>query len=160
MVGVLRGRSGRIEVIAAAIAIFVFLTGITSLPQLLAAFPRPDVANIDERHPRDKAVPGYQACSAVNRSSLQTGEHNDHEFVLCKGLRYAVLGSGVEGCGDLDIEVYDPDGELIRADRTRGHEPAVFFDSRGSGSYRVRVINESCPAERCKYMVRMYVDRD
>ncbi|HEX2080053.1 MAG TPA: hypothetical protein VHG08_20205 [Longimicrobium sp.] len=156
-----RAGYSRLETAAAILAIFVFITGISSVPQLLGRVrkdPLSTVAGTDERHPRDEAARwhGYEPCSAIHRSSLTQGEHADREFFVCKGQRHLVLGSGAEGCGDLDIEVYDPDGRLVRADRTRGRHPAVFFRADRGGKYRVRVLNVSCPDVRCRYMVRMY----
>lgn len=159
-------RAGRstIEVIAGILAIFVFVTGVSSLPQLvgvLRGMEPPEAPGVHERHPRDEAARyhGYEPCSAIQRARVRSGDHEDHEFVLCKGQRHLVLGSGGEACRDLDIEVYGPDRELIKADRTRGRHPAVFFRTSARGAYRVRVINESCPAVRCEYMIRMYARR-
>lgn len=92
---------------------------------------------------------------------VYTGQLNNHESEsLTLGLRsgndYAIVGVCDEDCSDIDLRLFDEDGDEIDADVETHDKPIVTVTPRESGKYRIRVIMASCSTSPCYYGVGVF----
>jgi hypothetical protein len=73
--------------------------------------------------------------------TLREGESKRYEPVLYRGTRYAFFGVGDEHIRDLDIYIYDMDGNLLAHDSDNGDTAITVFAPRSTGQFKVIVKN-------------------
>ena len=71
---------------------------------------------------------------------LEGRRDNVHRMGIEYGLNYTVLING-DGSSDLDVWVYDPNGDLVGSDESPDDQESVSFESQFSGTYTIRVGN-------------------
>lgn len=54
-------------------------------------------------------------------------------------------------CGDLDLALYDENGNLVSEDETTDDVPAVTVEPRWTGPFTLRVDMYQCTEEPCVY---------
>jgi hypothetical protein len=73
--------------------------------------------------------------------TLREGESKRYEPVLYRGTRYAFFGAGDQHIRDLDIYIYDMDGNLLAHDADDSDTPIAVFAPRSTGQFKVIVKN-------------------
>ena len=76
----------------------------------------------------------------VWQERVQAFDTDVHYVYFCGGLRAHVLFEG-DGDTDLDVKVYDMDGNLIASDLGMTDRGFVVFTPPRSGIYRIEVVN-------------------
>ena len=69
---------------------------------------------------------------------LGTSETVTYKVYMYSGNQYVVLGAGDNRVGDLDVEVYDSNGNLVASDRDYSAVSVAKFTPAYSGTYYVR----------------------
>jgi hypothetical protein len=95
----------------------------------------------------------------VEIGALRNGQSDEVAIELEGGAPYAVIAVCDTDCRDLDLELYSPDGALVKEDRRVSDFPHVRFRPESNGAYRLRVIMSGCTAEPCRYGVATFVLR-
>lgn len=99
---------------------------------------------------------GFNETGDLYEGSLDDdGEENVWITLSGRG-SYAILGACDEDCGDLDLFLYDEDGDEVDSDATIDAEPVVEVDNRRTQDYRVRVRMYNCGTEPCYYAFAVY----
>ncbi|WP_199330935.1 MULTISPECIES: hypothetical protein [unclassified Calothrix] len=70
---------------------------------------------------------------------------------LRRGVDYAILGVCDQDCRDIDLRLYDEDGNLIDSDTGYDDYPAVRVRPRWSGKFQIKVTMAKCRANYCYY---------
>lgn len=70
---------------------------------------------------------------------------------LKKGVSYAILGVCDEDCNDIDIELYDDNGNLIASDTEADDRPLVRVSPRWNARFRIKVLMPGCSNAPCRY---------
>lgn len=89
-------------------------------------------------------------------AQLTSGEVRSINFNLTAGMAYAFAGACDDNCGDLDLTLYDPNGNEVSSDGAVDAIPAVFTYVTQSGTYRLEANMYECSASSCEYRVRAY----
>jgi hypothetical protein len=85
---------------------------------------------------------GFRSGIRVEDSDqLRPGESKLYEPVLYRGTRYAFFGAGDQHIRDLDIYVYDMDGNLLTHDADNSDTAITVFAPRSTGQFKVIVKN-------------------
>lgn len=87
--------------------------------------------------------------------SLDDDEETSHEMTVNRGTDYVLFGACDNDCRDLDILVYDPDGDLVRRDVAADDNPVVVFTAAMAGKHRVKVVMADCRTEPCRYGLQL-----
>ncbi len=99
---------------------------------------------------------GYDPTDDQFDSSLDSGEEESHWVTLYRGDSYTFLGACDNDCGDLDLFLYDEDGDEVDSDVSVDAIPTVSVNPRRTGDYRIKVKMYSCSVEPCFYSVGVY----
>ncbi len=146
---------------AALVAYFVFIAaGFASL-NLIAVLPRTDedytsvvqeelraVAKNVENFYHDHGLEIGPA-SAIQMIELRDGEVREFAEHFDRGGSVAIIGGCDQDCSDLDLIVFDPEGDQIARDREADDRPLIWFDPQLTGEYRIVATMHSCATEWC-----------
>jgi hypothetical protein len=88
--------------------------------------------------------------------SLDQGETINYSFQLVAGRSYTILGVCDNDCSDLDITLYDPNGNQVAEDVLTDDKPVASVTARRSGRYRATISMASCSTGACFYAVAAY----
>jgi hypothetical protein len=75
---------------------------------------------------------------------------------LRAGVSYAIVGVCDEDCSDLDMQIFDENGNRIDFDNRSNDVPVVTVTPRRTGRFRVKVDMPSCSAAPCYYGVGVF----
>jgi hypothetical protein len=69
----------------------------------------------------------------------EEGRYVSNRISLVKGVQYAIVGGGDDGVKDLDLHVYNDNGDVVAQDVDADAFPVVTFTPRKSGYYIIRM---------------------
>lgn len=87
---------------------------------------------------------------------LLAGHSDTLTLQLRKGLDYAILGVCDEDCQDMDLKLYDENGNLIGTDEKPDSIPVVYVTPIWTGAFRLKVDIPDCRANRCTYGIAIF----
>ena len=99
---------------------------------------------------------GYTMSGDVYDGKLNADDIEDLTITLRPGTSYAFMGVCDEDCRDIDLRLYDPDGDEVAADVRTDDWPIVTVTPRFKGTYRVRVVMASCSRNPCYYGIGLF----
>jgi hypothetical protein len=71
---------------------------------------------------------------------------------------YRIDGACDIDCSDIDLQVYDTDGELLFEDTASDDLPQLAFDTDGAVSFVVAIRMVACATETCVFGLGLYSD--
>lgn len=85
---------------------------------------------------------GYQGgLRSQDADMVSEGEWKRYDLVLNRGVRYAFFAAGDQNIADLDIYIYDLDGNLMAHDDDFDETPVAILAPRWTGLFQVYVKN-------------------
>ena len=99
---------------------------------------------------------GYEMINEVYQGTLGNQESEMLTITLQADRAYAFLGVCDQDCHDLDLRLYDSDGDEVDADVSNDDWPVVKVSPSRAGEYRVKVIMASCSSSPCYYGVGVF----
>jgi hypothetical protein len=99
---------------------------------------------------------GYTLSGDVYDGSLNHGEYQILTITVRPGTSYAFMGVCDEDCHDMDLRLYDPDGDEVDADVRTDDWPIVAVTPRFKGTYQVKVVMASCSRNPCYYGIGVF----
>ena len=85
--------------------------------------------------------------------TLPNGYEKNHRLNLRRGTRYKIAAVCDNDCRDLDLKLYDENGNLIDKDFQSDDVPIVDVQPRRTATFKVVVQMESCHVSPCGYSV-------
>jgi hypothetical protein len=114
------------------------------------------VRNQVSQHDDFLSTRGYSMSGDVFDGSLKNQYYQDLTIALRPGTSYAFMGVCDQDCRDIDLRLYDPDGNELTSDVRTDDWPVVLVTPSYSGTYTVRVVMASCSNDPCFYGVGVY----
>jgi len=102
------------------------------------------------------AEQGYTATGEDWVSALGASETEEQVVTLGGGADYAIVAVCDEDCDDMDLAVYDPNGNMVDEDVESDANPVLEINGARSGQYRVEVRMYQCSSEPCYYAMGLY----
>jgi hypothetical protein len=99
---------------------------------------------------------GYSMTSEVFQGSLDDDESENFSVNLERGKDYVLWGVCDQDCTDVDLVIYDSDGDEVDSDLETDDKPLLHVVPSRDGRYRVKVTMVSCSAEPCRYGVGLW----
>ena len=99
---------------------------------------------------------GYHQTHQIKTGSLRERENEYLSLELDAGREYALLGVCDEDCSDIDLRLFDQDGDEVDADVETDDYPVVSVRPDRTARYRVKVIMATCSTSPCFYGVGVY----
>ena len=90
---------------------------------------------------------------------IDTLDRNRSEYLtvnLQGGTSYALVGVCDEDCQDLDLRLYDENGNLVSSDNTSDDTPVVSVTPSWSGQFQVKATMYECSTSYCYYGVGVF----
>ena len=100
-----------------------------------------------------RAQDGYQLSHGPEMSALAHGQREQHRITLRSGTEYLVFAAGDHDCGDVDLEIYDENGNHIDTDNLRDDIPVLTIRPRWTGPFLIQANMYHCRNSPCHYGV-------
>ncbi len=110
----------------------------TSLSPAPAQADSAAVANCLDEMVQGAAAQGRRL-RATDADSTAAKEAVDYRLTLYKGMTYVLIGCAEDGV-DLDIRLYDSNGNLVDKDGAEDNKPFVFVEPPATGEYVMQVL--------------------
>ncbi len=88
--------------------------------------------------------------------NLEQGSSETYDVPVQAGATYAIVGVCDQDCGDLDLALYDPYGNLVSYDQTDDDAPVVEVTATSGGTFTLQVTMFQCSDNPCYYGVGLY----
>jgi hypothetical protein len=99
---------------------------------------------------------GYTMSGDVYDGDLKNSYYEDLTIKLQPGTSYAFMGVCDQDCHDIDLRLFDPDGDEVASDVRADDWPIVSISPSYSGTYTLRVVMASCSKDPCYYGIGLY----
>ena len=109
-----------------------------------------------QSHEDNAADDGYRRMEGNRTGSMGVGDPESLSLSLQGGTEYKIVGVCDQDCSDLDLRLYDPNGNEVDEDVLADDIPILNATPGRSGTYRLQVIMVTCSTEPCFYGVGIY----
>jgi hypothetical protein len=99
---------------------------------------------------------GYSLTHEPMVDTLSNRYYDTVTLNLRSGMRYGLVGVCDSDCRDLDLRLYDGNGNLVDADTSPDDTPVVGITPRWSGQFYLRVSMANCRTNYCYYGVGVF----
>jgi len=123
------------------------LTSIISLLLVIMIFtPSTSWATLEEAKETARRIyklliiEGFEVLDYYSYGELDIGESTVFKRQFYRGNTYALIVAGCNYTEDIDIYLYDDDGDLIDKDKKPAQAGFVIFSPRYSGNYYIKIV--------------------
>jgi hypothetical protein len=102
----------------------------------------------------------FNLLGEVQRGVLQSNENMSIAVTLLEGTEYMVVAYCGEGCGNLDLALFDDMGNEVQADRLPDTEPLLALSAEKTGAFQILAETGECPDEGCVVAVGVMASTD
>lgn len=99
---------------------------------------------------------GYSMSHDIYNGRLDNHASTDLTLNLDGGKAYEIWGVCDQDCSDIDMVLYDDNGNEIDSDLLDDDKPLVQVTPRHSGGFRIKVTMAACRANPCRYGVGVW----
>lgn len=99
---------------------------------------------------------GYSPTHDLFHSSLDDNEYTYFYYELHKGWKYTLTAVCDNDCDDLDLYLYDENGNNIDVDTSSDYLPVVNVSPRWTGRFKLKVKMYDCDIEPCGTTVAVF----
>jgi len=75
---------------------------------------------------------------------------------LYRGTSYAIMGFCDQDCGDIDLKLYDDNGNLISSDTEIDDKPIITASPRWNAEFTLKVTIPSCSSVYCAFGIGVF----
>jgi hypothetical protein len=99
---------------------------------------------------------GYMRAAGPFAGGLMQQRAQSRNIMLRAGQDYRIVGVCDERCRDLDLRLFDPNGQLIAQDVLADAVPVIHVQPSFTGEHRMEVAMARCTGAPCWYAVNVY----
>ena len=99
---------------------------------------------------------GYQMSHEIFMGRLDDDANESLTIPLDGGNEYILIGKCDQDCSDLDLTIYDPNGNEVASDLATDDSPTLHIKSAVNGNYRLKVAMPACRVNPCRYGVGVW----
>ena len=100
---------------------------------------------------------GYSSNShELGAGMLAQGQREGSGIRLDSGVEYKIVGVCDSNCRDLDLFLYDENGNQVSRDASNDYLPIVTVTPRWDGRFLLRASMARCNKAKCGYAVRVF----
>ena len=102
------------------------------------------------------ALDGFELTHDVKFASLYDNRYDNYYFSLNRGVDYKIYAACDGDCGDIDLCLYDENGNEIDCDETSDDKPLVEVRPKWTGRFRLKVTMYDCRINPCKFGIGVF----
>ncbi len=110
---------------------------------------------LDNQEP-DNAQRGFALAVGPLAGTLASATSAQLPLTLRAGQQIRIVGVCDRSCGDLDLRVLNPRGDVIAQDVAGDDHPIIDLRAEMFGQHTIEVGMVDCDAPRCRYAVNVY----
>jgi hypothetical protein len=99
---------------------------------------------------------GYARAAGPFAGGLDQGRAQRRSIMLRAGQDYRIVGVCDERCRDLDMRLYDPNGQVIAQDVLADDVPVIHIRPGFTGQHTIEVAMTRCSGSPCWYAFNVY----
>lgn len=99
---------------------------------------------------------GYEQAFQYHVGTLRDDAEETFSLVLRDDREYPIVSVCDIDCHDIDLYVYDENGQLIDQDEKRDVIPVLYIRPRWTGEFRIRVKMFDCGREPCYFGIGVF----
>ena len=99
---------------------------------------------------------GYTMATDVYQGRLDDDESTNLTVTLERGKDYVMWGVCDQDCSDIDLVIYNSDGDEVDSDLETDDKPLLHVVPSRDGRYKVKVTMVNCSADPCRYGVGLW----
>ena len=99
---------------------------------------------------------GYEKTHDYKIKSLSSGRSDTFTVTLRKGWEYALLSACDNDCSDIDIKVFDENGNSVAEDKAVDALPVVEVQPKWTGEFRIKVTMYRCNDDPCYFGIGVF----
>jgi hypothetical protein len=99
---------------------------------------------------------GYTAFDSAYRGALRNGAVDTLTLTLPADREHVIVAACDEDCADLDLQVAEPDGAQVAADRAFDDRPVIVLPAGHPGAHTLTVSMAACAINPCRYEVAVF----
>lgn len=105
---------------------------------------------------REQDLEGYEPVLGPEIDVLELEDSVAYDLPVERDTEYMIIGVCDADCDDLDLAVYDQDGNQITSDFATDDYPVLEFRARRRGTWTLQVSMPGCAADTCVFGVEVY----
>lgn len=102
------------------------------------------------------ALDGYEITHEITYASLNDNRYDNYYFTLDRGWDYKIYAVCDGDCGDIDLCLFDENGNEIDCDETTDDKPLVSVSPRWTGRFRLKVTMYECRINPCRFGIAVF----
>lgn len=110
------------------------------------------LTRIDER----MRTNGMTRSHNVGNGALAQNATDSYSLQLEAGKRYGIVGVCDNDCRDLDLELSNSSGQVLKRDVENDDMPVIVFEPTTTGRYSLKVAMANCQNSPCRFGVSVY----
>jgi hypothetical protein len=99
---------------------------------------------------------GYTMASDIYQGRLDDDANTSLNVTLQSGKDYMLWGVCDQDCSDIDLVIYDSNGNEVDSDLQTDDKPLLHVVPSSTGRYRIKVSMVKCSANPCRYGVGLW----
>ena len=99
---------------------------------------------------------GFSRTSQYYYGQLRHGQSETINLSFAAGREYLVIAACDSDCPDIDLRLYEDDGELVGSDLRSDAFPIVTVPTGHTGTHPVKVSMARCDANPCRYEIAVF----
>jgi hypothetical protein len=99
---------------------------------------------------------GFSRTSQYYYGRLRQGQSETINLTFATGREYMVIAACDSDCPDVDLSLYEGDGQLFGSDLRSDAFPIVVVPTGHSGTHPVKVSMARCDANPCRYEIAVF----
>lgn len=124
-----------------------------------AQVPDPFARELAQRLARAEVVlteSAYARAAGPFAGGLREGQVQRFAVTLRAGQDYRIVGVCEQRCGDFDLRLFAPNGQLIAQDVLADAVPVIHVRPPMTGRYEIEAVMAQCRAQPCWFAFNVY----
>ena len=141
--------------LAVAVAAFALLVGAEAAAQVPSPFARELAGQLAHAEPEVRSE-GFMFVAGPFAGALAQQRARQININLRAGQEYRFVGTCDSNCSDMDLRLFDPNGQQVAQDTANDTTPMLRVRAATTGPHRVEVAMYRCSATECWYAFNVY----
>ena len=99
---------------------------------------------------------GYEVTHGITYGSLNDDEADSYDIDLDKGWDYKICAVCDGDCGDIDLCIFDDNGNQVDCDKQDDDLPILDVSPKYSAEFKLKIYMPECEIDPCKFSIMIF----